>query len=237
MRCGSRERRDDSAAPGGPRFIAPAADSATIAELLAQDKENTAYQRNLWELYGNRAISLNMQGDYAAADALYLRSAEITEYLALETNSASDRAQYALSLLNLGENAFKLTDYERSRQFFEDGLAVYETALNGLGEFDLAQYRAWVSYFKLIHERDFSGSFDAGYAAYQLQPNNVFVNLVLAYACLYCGYEEDAEMILSAVASLGEGQVEMIERDLDAQKQAGLPLEDEAGLLERIGVS
>ena len=212
-------------------------DAIEYAELLAQDKENTAYQRNLAELYNNRALSLNMHGDYAAADALYLRSAEITEYLALETNSASDRAQYALSLLNLGENAFKLTDYERSRQFFEDGLAVYETALNGLGEFDLAQYRAWVSYFKLIHERDFSGSFDAGYAAYQLQPNNVFVNLVLAYACLYCGYEEDAEMILSAVASLGEGQVEMIERDLDAQKQAGLPLEDEAGLLERIGVS
>ncbi len=30
--------RPDSAAPGGPRFIAPAADSATIAELLAQDR-------------------------------------------------------------------------------------------------------------------------------------------------------------------------------------------------------
>ncbi len=212
-------------------------DAIEYAELLAQDKENTAYQRNLAELYNNRALSLNMHGDYAAADALYIRAADITGALALQTNAASDLATYALSLLNLGENTFKLADYERSRGYFEEGLTVYKTALNGLGEFDLAQYRAWESYFKLIHERDFSGSFDSGYAAYQLQPNNVFVNLVLAYACLYCGYEEDAEMLLSAVATLGEGQVEMIKRDLDAQKQAGLPIDDVAGLLDRIGIS
>ncbi|MBQ6425777.1 MAG: tetratricopeptide repeat protein [Clostridia bacterium] len=212
-------------------------DAIKYAELLAQDKENTAYQRNLAELYNNRALSLNMHGDYASADALYLRSADITGALAQQTNAASDLANYALSLLNLGENTFKLTDYERSKGYFEEGLTVYKTALDGLGEFDFAQYQAWESYFKLIHERDFSGSFDSGYAAYQLQPNNVFVNLVFAYACLYCGYEEDAEMLLSAVSSLGGGQAEMIKRDLDSQKQAGLPLDDVVGLLERIGIS
>ncbi|MBR0445040.1 MAG: tetratricopeptide repeat protein [Clostridia bacterium] len=213
------------------------ADAIQYAELLAQDMENTAYQRQLAELYNNRALSLNMHGDYAAADELYIRAADITGSLARQTNAASDLAAYALSLLNLGENTFKLTDYGRSRDYFEEGLTVYKTAIDGLGEYDLAQYRAWESYFKLIHDRDFSGSFDAGYAAFQLQPNNVFVDLVLGYACLYCGYEEDAEMLLSAVASLGEGQVEMIKRDLDAQKQAGLPLADENGLLERIGIS
>ena len=44
-------------------------------------------------------------------------------------------------------------------------------------------------------------------------------------------------MLLSAVSSLGGGQAEMIKRDLDSQKQAGLPLDDVVGLLERIGIS
>ena len=212
-------------------------DAIEKAETLAQDKENTAFQRNLAELYNNRAIGLNMLGDYEAADAFYMRASEIMGSLASRTGAASDGATHANYLLNLAENTFKLADYPRSRTYFEEGLKVYESALEGLGEYDRAQYHAWDSYYKLIHERNFNGAFDAAYAGYQLQPDNVFVNLVLAYACLYCGYDEDAETIFSAVASLGEGQVEMIRRDLDAQERAGMPLGDKADLLRRIGLS
>lgn len=86
----------------------------------------------------------------------------------------------------------------------------------------MAQYLAWLSYYRLIYGRDPLGAFDAANEAYELQPDNVLVNLILAYACLYCGYEEDAEMLFSAVAALGEGQVEMIRRDLEAQQAAGM---------------
>jgi tetratricopeptide (TPR) repeat protein len=192
------------------------------AEGMAQDGENTAYQRNLAELCNNRAISLNMHGDYAAADGYYSRAAEISGALAEQTGSAHDRAMAALSLINRGENAFKLPDYTRSRALFEEGLRTYESALDGLGEYDRAQYLAWLSYYRLIHERDPLRAFDAAYAAYELQPDNVLINLILAYACLYCGYEEDAETLFSAVAALGEGQVEMIRRDLEAQQAAGM---------------
>ena len=192
------------------------------AEGMAQDGENTAYQRNLAELCNNRAISLNMHGDYAAADGYYSRAAEISGTLAEQTGSAHDRAMAALSLINRGDNAFKLPDYTRSRAFFEEGLRTYESALDGLGEYDRAQYLAWLAYYRLIHERDPLRAFDAAYAAYELQPDNVLVNLILAYTCLYCGYEEDAETLFSAVAALGEGQVEMIRRDLEAQQAAGM---------------
>ena len=211
-------------------------DAIEKAEVLAQDKENTAFQRNLAVLYNNRAIGLDMLEKYEAADASYIRASEIAGLLASQTRSASDRALYAKYLLNLGDNTFKLADYPRSRAYFEEGLKIYESMLKGLGEYDLAQYHAWNSYYKLVHERDFNGAFDAAYAGYQLQPDNVFVNLVLGYACLYCGYDADVETIFSDVASLGEGQVEMIRRDLDAQKRAGLPLGDKADLLRRIGL-
>ena len=193
-----------------------------LAEEMALDGENTAYQRNLAELCNNRAISLNMHGDYTSADEYYSRAAEISGALAEQTGSAHDRAMAALSLINRGENAFKLPDYAQSRALFEEGLRTYESAIDGLGEYDLAQYLAWLSYYRLIYGRDPLGAFDAANEAYELQPDNVLVNLILAYACLYCGYEEDAEMLFSAVAALGEGQVEMIRRDLEAQQAAGM---------------
>ncbi|MBQ1770631.1 MAG: tetratricopeptide repeat protein [Clostridia bacterium] len=206
------------------------------AELLAQDKENTSYQRDLADLYNNFAMSHSTHEDYAGADKLFIRASSIMKSLAVQTGSISDSSYYAMYMLNLGENTFRLADYDRSREYFEEGLKVYRSALEGLGEFDQAQYHAWDSYYKLIHERDFNGAFDAAYEAYQLQPDNAFVDLVLAYACLYCGYEEDAEMLFTSVASLGEGQVEMIRRDLDAQERAGMPLGDKADLLRRIGL-
>ena len=192
------------------------------AEVLAQDEENTAYQRNLAELCNNRAIAFNMHGDYKSADAMYSRAAEIYAKVASKTGAVSDRVMEALTKMNTGENAFKLPDYPRSKQCFREGLGIYESALGSLGRYDRAQYLAWLSYYRLIHERDYPGAFDAALEAYQLQPDNVLVNMNLGYACLYDGHYDDAKALLGAVGALGGGQVEMIRRDFEAQQAAGM---------------
>jgi tetratricopeptide (TPR) repeat protein len=192
------------------------------AEELARDEENTKAQQTLGMLYNNRALSLNIRGDYLGADAMYRHAAEIYEKISEKTGAASDKAMSALMYLNLGENGFKLGAYENSRGFFKKGLKIYLSALDELGDYDQAQYEAWYSYYLLIHERDYAGALDAALMGYKLQPNNVLVNMNLAYACLYYGYYEDADDILCTVAGLGEGQAETIRRDLAAQQKAGL---------------
>ena len=63
---------------------------------------------------------------------------------------------------------------------------------------------------------------DYGVAAVQLQPASVLANLNLGYACLYAGYYEDCDTLLGWVAGLGDGQVDAIRLDLEAQARAGL---------------
>ncbi|MCR5576883.1 MAG: tetratricopeptide repeat protein [Oscillospiraceae bacterium] len=201
------------------------------AKELAADAENTENQRNLAELYNNRALCFNIQGRYRDADALYRESSELRGALYETTGAASDGAQYALTLLNLGENAFKIPDYARSREYFEKGLRQYGDVLAELGDYDEAQYDAWRSYYLLIHQHDFEGALNTAMAGYELQPNNVLVNMNLAYAALYTGYWDDADMILTQIAALGGGQADTIRRDLEAQRQSGLETEHLEDLL------
>ncbi len=196
-----------------------------LAEDLAADSENTVYLRNLAELYNNRGLGLNMRGSYAEAEACYLQSSEICRLLSSKSGTASDGVLYALSLLNLGENAFKIPDYSRSRGFFEQGLAQYEKVLDGLGDYDRVQYDAWLSYYRLIHLRDYPAALEAASEGYDLQPDNVLVNVNLAYACLYSGYPDEGESLLSQIAALGGGLSDTIAIDLQAQKNAGLESE------------
>ena len=198
------------------------ADAIAKAEQLAEDTENTENQRILADLCNNQARSYKTRGDNAAADGYYIRAAEIYRGLSEKTGSDLDRAEYAIKLINLGENTFKLPDYPRSRACFEEGLKVYESALGSLGDHDRAQYRAWLSYYLLIFDRDYAASLDEALAAYRLQPDSDLVNMILAYACLYNGYYEDADILFRAVASIGQGEIDMMQRDLDSQEQAGL---------------
>ena len=208
------------------------ASAIASAEVLARDGENIAYQRNLAELCNNRAIAFNMHGDYSSADAMYTRAAGIYGKISGKTGAVSDRVMTALTLMNLGENAFKLREDSRSKECFEEGLSLYESVLPNLSSYDRAQYLAWLSYYRLIHPRDYQGAFDAAYEAYRLQPDNVLVNMNLGYACLYNGYTEDAKALLGAVGALGGGQVEMMRRDFEAQQAAGMENEHIPELLE-----
>ena len=195
------------------------------AEELAGDNENLNDRVLLAELYNNHGLCLNIQGKYEQADGLYRKASELYRQVNAAAESASSAVVYAVSLLNTGENAFKAGHYDETKQFFEEGLGVFEEVLEELDSYDQAQYYTWLSYHKLIDLRDYAGSFEAGVTACTLQPDSVLANMDLGYACLYCGYEEDCVRILSAVASLGEGQAETIRKDLEAQSAAGMDSE------------
>ena len=206
------------------------------AEELAKAGDNVENTRLLAELYNNQALASNIRGAYAEADVMYEKAGELTRTISEKSGSAADRALYALTVLNRGENAFKLGEQSRSRSCFEAGLAEYEAVLPQLGDYDKSQYYAWLSYYELIHRRDSAAALEAGLAGRELQPDNVLVNLNLAYACLYGGYREDAENLLQQIAALGGGQRETIRVDLEAQQRAGLPLERADELFALLGL-
>lgn len=192
------------------------------AKELAADAENMEFQNLLAGICINRGICFNIQGDYAKADEYYSMAMELYDAIVARTGSDSDTAEYALAVLNTGENAFKQGEYGRSRTLFEDGLISYRSVCESLGDYDVSQYLAWLSYYQVIHLHQFDEALTSALAAVDLQPNNVLANLNLAYACLYDGYPEDADSLLSQIAALGEGQAETIRMDLEAQRRSGL---------------
>ena len=196
----------------------------------AEDTDNTESLQNLAYLYNNRGLLLNMQEDYKTADIYYTRAAELYRTISERTASPSDTAVYANAMLNIGENAFKAGDYVHSRTSFEEGLRAYRGVCHVLGSMDTAQYYAWLSYYELVHNRDPQAALEAGLAGYELQPSHVLVNINLAYACLYSGLYDDCDALLSRVASLGEGQIQNIRLDLDAQERAGMESEHIAAI-------
>ena len=205
------------------------------AEILARDKENTNYQQSLAGLYNNRGLSHNIRGDYKEADDYYARASEVYGKIYDMTGTDSDRAAYAVSLLNTGENAFKAREYERSREYFERGLGEYSKAADSLGAYHESQYLAWRSYYELIHLRDFSTALSSALAAYELQPDNTLVRMNYAYALLYSGEYQEAEDLLIEIASSGLGEADTIRRDIQAQKLSGLKDKHQDIILDRLG--
>lgn len=210
--------------------------AAEAAEELARDEDNVEFQLLLAEIYNNWGLCYNTRGDYAAADRCYSLSADAYRQMMERTGSGQNTALYALALLNIGENAFKAGEYAVSREKFDAGLSLYSEVCEALGTYDTAQYYAWSSYYQLIHERDFDAALFNALTAWQLQPDSVLVSLNLAYACLYCGYYDDADKLFTEIAALGRGQAEAIRLDLAAQERAGLTSEHTAVVLEMLKV-
>ena len=204
------------------------------AEQLARDEENMPYQRMLAELYSSMAGVFYKQGDYASSDEMYANAVKTAGKVADVTGTAADRAMLAKKLISLAENTFKLTDYKRSKDTFKEAFAVYEEVLDGLGDYDRAIYVSWLSYYKLIHDRDYPGALEASNEAYRLQPDNTTVNMILGYAYLYNDHYDEAEKILTDLAAIGGGHAEMIRRDIESQEQAGLWNEHIPELLEAL---
>ena len=213
---------DDLYARAIQTALAQASGAASAEGAVLDLYDQLESQKNLAYLYNNRGLLLNMQADYRTADTYYLRASEIYRGICDRTGSPSDAADYAVSMLNVGENAFKAGDYTHSREAFETGLTAYGPACEALGSGETAQYYAWLSYYELVHLRDPQAALEAALKGYELQPNSVLVNINLSYALLYCGYEDDCDSLVRSVAALGEGQIQNIRLDLDAQEQAGL---------------
>lgn len=201
------------------------------AEVLAADSENTEAAATLAMLYNNCGTCLNAQGKFSDADWYFSAAAELYGQISRTTGSAEDAAIYATACLNAGENAFKAGQYDVSKAHFSQGLEVYADAITQLGDYYTSQYYAWASYDALIHQRDYEAAVDYGVAAVQLQPGNVLANLNLGYACLYAGYYDDCDHLLTWVAGLGEGQADAIRLDLDAQARSGLQSDHTGALL------
>ena len=187
----------------------------------------------LASFYNNCGICLNVQGCFREADQ-YFSAAQIYGTISEKTGTAGDAVVYATSLLNTGENAFKAGLYDRSGEKFEEGLDIFSGSVAELGDCETAQYYAWASYYALIHNRDYQTAVDYGIWAIQLQPDNVLANINLGYACLYAGYYDDCDLLLTWAANLGEGQADAIRLDLEAQERAGLYSNHAADLLEKL---
>lgn len=194
----------------------------SISQVLAEDDENTDAMATLADLYNNCGVCLNTQGNFADADRYFTSAAELRGRIYHTTGTASDGAVYACALLNTGENAFKAGQYERSREQFRQGLDIFSQTVGQLGDTYASEYYAWASYNALIHDKDFEAAVDLGIQAVQLQPGSVLANINLGYACLYAGYYEDCDQLLSWAAGLGGGVADAIRLDLEIQSRAGL---------------
>ena len=212
--------------------MAHASDASSTEEVAQGLYEQLEARRNLATLYNNRGLLLNMQARYGTADTYYRRAAELYRGVSERTEAPADAADYASTMLNVGENAFKAGDYAASREAFEAGLAAYGPVCQALGSFHEAQYDAWLSYFQLIHNRDPHAALEAGLQGYYLQPDAVLVNINLAYACLYSGRYDDCDVLLRRVVSLGAGQIQNLRLDLDAQQRAGMESEHMEAVLQ-----
>lgn len=194
----------------------------SISQALAQDDENTDAMATLAALYNNCGVCLNTQGNFADADRYFTSAAELRGRIYNTTGTASDAAVYASALLNTGENAFKAGQYDRSREQFRQGLEIFSQAAGQLGDAYASEYYAWASYNALIHDQDYEAAVTYGIRAVELQPDNVLANINLGYACLYAGYYEDCDLLLTWAAGLGGGVADAIRLDLEVQSCAGL---------------
>ena len=202
--------------------IADYRQAISLSQALAEDAENTDALSTLAELYNNCGICLNNQGNFAEADEYFSSAAELYGKVYETTGTALDEAIYASALLNSGENAFKAEQYPRSQAQFRQGLELLAEAAEELGDACASSYYAWASYNALIHGKNPVEAVDLGVRAVQLQPGSVLANINLGYACLYAGYYEDCDRLLTWAAGLGEGVADAIRLDLKVQSRAGL---------------
>ncbi len=211
--------------------IADYRQAIAISQELAEDAENTDALSTLADLYNNCGVCLNTQGQYQDAGQYFSAAAELYGKIYEKTGTAAEAAVYATALLNTGENAFKAGDYDRSGSLFQQGLDIYAGAAQQLGDAYTSQYYAWQSYDLLIHARDYEAAVNSGVQAVLLQPDSVLASINLGYACLYAGYYDDCDQLLSWAAGLGGGIADAIRLDLDAQAKAGLSSEHTEVLL------
>lgn len=202
-----------------------------IAEKQVFDEENMDSVSNLATLYNNCGINYNMRRRFSEAAVFYGKAAQLRENIYERSGTALDAANFAACSMNVGDNAMKAGQYDTAWHAFEAGLTAYRSAGNELSIYQMSEYHAWNAYYLMVHDRAYDDALNLALSAFQMQPDSVLANMILGYTCLYAGYYEDCDQLLSLVASLGDGQADMIRNDIAAQQEAGLYSEHTAGLL------
>lgn len=206
-----------------------------VAENQIIDAENMDSVSNLATLYNNCGINYNMRRQFSKAALFYEKAAQLREKIYSTSGTASDAASFAACSMNVGDNAMKAGQYDMAWQAFETGLAAYRSAGDGLSSYQASEYLAWDAYFLMVHDRRYDDAVNRALSAYQMQPDSVLANMILGYTCLYAGYYDDCDNLLTMVASLGGGQADMIRNDIAAQQEAGLYSEHTEVLLAMLG--
>lgn len=193
-----------------------------VSEKQLFDEENTESVSSLATLYNNCGICYNMQGQFSKAAVFYGKAAQLREKIYRASGTAPDAADFAACSMNVGDNAMKSGQFDTAWQAFETGLAVYQTVEDSLSSYQKADYLAWDAYYRMVHDRAYDDALNRAISACQVQPDSVMANMILGYTCLYAGYYEDCDRLLTMIASLGGGQADMIRNDIIAQQAAGL---------------
>ena len=210
-------------------------EAIAAAEALTADYDEPDKLSTLASLYNNCGICYNMQADFEASNDYYSKAAEVYAALAESQGTPAAAEAYAAGCMNLGDAAFKLGRYSESEASFRKGLDAYAGVESELSDYSRAEYYAWDAYYQLIHGRDAVAALNTALTAYNLQPDSVLTNMILGYTCLYTGYYDDCDQLLSLVASVGGGQADMIRLDLLAQQSAGLESEHLQAVLDMLG--
>lgn len=206
----------------------------TFAEELAADAENLESAENLASLYNNCGINYNLQTKFDKAASCYIKAANIYQKIANTSNAPTDISLFADSCMNAGDNYLKQGNIDKSRIYFEKGLDAYSSIYDKLSDEKYAEYYSWYAYYELVHNKNYEKSLELSLVAYEICPENILVNNILGYTCLYNGYYDDCDQILSSIASLGQGNAQMILLDIKSQLNAGLESPHVDALLELI---
>ena len=200
-------------------------------ELLAQDLENTEVQTALGILYNNYGLCYNMSGEYAAAEAWYIKNANQQELLHWMQNTPLSQATLARAYYNVAENAYKSGAYDLSRDYFTLCLELYEPVSAQLGDYHHAEYLARLAYYQIIHERDYALALVNAAAAADLQPDSSFVLCNFGYALMFNDYTDACDMVFLSLAERSVGEVVNVTLDFEAMTAAGLTHEHMAAVI------
>ena len=206
----------------------------TLAGLdaLRTQTEDPVFARRAVALLEERGSCLALMNGPAAEENCGKEAVERAAALWNETGDPQDQILLARCLCLRAWQSFRAGNLEESEDCFREGLREYESIPGELGREEQASFRAFMALNILFHQRNMRGALDAARSACVFSPEGFLSRRVLAYACLYGGYEAEGESILLEMIERGETEKELVRMDLEAQQKAGIPSDIRDSFLE-----
>ena len=226
--CLNMQGKVDEAA----QAYAQAESEAQVLMQASDNREALSAAASFYNLYGNFC---NMQQRYAQASPFLQQAHDLYAAIAEGSQATPDIRLLAQACMNIGENAFKEGAYDVAKESFDEGLSLYASVCEQLGDACMSEYLSWRSYRKLIFDGDYPGALDDAATAVELQPESVFACYYYGYALMYNGYNDACEQVFTILASLGEGTGTNVRLDLKALSDYGLSLPEMDRVLDIVG--